>query len=196
MLPWILTDLLKDGWGSEVLIIDMEASWLGSNAETHYGNLSAIPDHTIAHIVEYERDLSVHPCIGRFHQERISTRDGTAEPILSVLYLYVQTDEHGFPVIMTSHYTPASQLHEHSADLFLYPRLEAQAIHLFAHAEGANDRVNDSRAYLEGTDGRLADLGKWSDGTTVKPILLRDDALNEGLPDGLDCIQYRAPHNE
>ncbi|RCH74025.1 MAG: hypothetical protein DBX05_03000 [Candidatus Poseidoniales archaeon] len=196
MLPWILTDLLEDGWGSEVLIIDMEASWLGSNADTHYGNLSAIPDHTMAHIVEYERDLSVHPCIGRFHQERISTRDGTAEPILTVLYLFVQTDEHGFPVIMTSHYTPASQLHEHSADLFLYPRLEAQAIHLFAHAEGENDRVNDSRAYLEGIDGRLTDLGKWSDGNTVKPILLRDDALNEGLPDGVDCIQYRAPHKE
>ena len=97
---------------------------------------------------------------------------------------------------MTSHYTPASQLHEHSADLFLYPRLEAQAIHLFAHAEGENDRVNDSRAYLEGIDGRLTDLGKWSDGNTVKPILLRDDALNEGLPDGVDCIQYRAPHKE
>ena len=196
MLPWILTDLLEDGWGSEALIIDMEASWLGSSVDTHYGNLSAIPDHAIAHIVEYERDLSVHPCIGRFHQERISTRDGTSEPIPTVLYLFVQTDEHGFPVIMTSHYTPASQLHEHSADLMLYPRLEAQAIHLFAHAEGETHRANDSRTYLEGSDGRLVDLGKWSDGTSVKPILLRNDALNEGLPDGLDCIQYRVPHSE
>ena len=196
MLPWILTDFLDKGWGSEALIIDMEASWLGSSVDSHYGNLSDIPDHTIAHIVEYERDLSVHPCIGRFHQERISTRDGTAEPILSVLYLYVQTDEHGFPVVMTSHYTPASQLHEHSADLILYSRLEAQAIHLFAHAEGEMHRVNDSKNYLDGSDGRLADLEKWSDGITVKPILLRDDALTEGLPSGLDCIQYRIPHIE
>ena len=78
----------------------------------------------------------------------------------------------------------------------LYPRLEAQAIHLFAHAEGETDRINDSRTYLDGSDGRLSDLGKWSDGTSVKPILLRDDALNEGLPDGLDCIQYRTPHYE
>lgn len=184
----VLSELLERGWGSQSLAVSLEAPWISSSDLEWSGNMSLLPDHAIVQIAEYETDNRVHQCIGRFDYDRMVSRDNTvAMPEGQVLHLFVQTDFHGFPRLIASHYLQATILRDALADQAYYPRIEAQATSVAASA--ANDTALKEAAweYLSGDSGEMQNLGKWSDGVAVKPLRIIQSPLDEPLADGTDC---------
>ncbi len=185
----VLSELLERGWGSQTLVVGLEAPWVSSSDPEWGGDMSMLPDHAVVQIAEYETDNRVHQCIGRFGHNRMATRDNTVPmPDGQVLHLFVPTDFHGFPRLIASHYLQATILRDALADQAYYPRLEAQATYVAAGAAEDTEQQQAAWEYLSGENGEMLDLGEWSDGVAVKPIRILDSPLDEPLTDGTDCL--------
>ena len=185
----VLSELLERGWGSQSLVVGLEAPWVSSSDPEWSGDMSMLPDHAVVQIAEYETDNRVHQCIGRFGHYRMDTRDDTVPmPEGQVLHLFVPTDFHGFPRLIASHYLQATILRDALADQAYYPRLEAQATYVAAGAAENTQQQQAAWEYLSGENGEMQDLGEWSDGVTVSPIRIVDSPLEEPLIDGTDCL--------
>jgi dienelactone hydrolase len=83
MTVWVAGKVAEWGWGTNEMIVDMEAPAAVPKYEgeggMYRGNLAALPNHTIVNIVGYENDHLVSPCIGMWHFERFRDRDGAGE---------------------------------------------------------------------------------------------------------------------
>ena len=74
---YVLSELLGRGFGSQSLVIDLEAPWIHATQEDLTGNMSQLPDHTLVHVVEYEDDFVVEKCIGRWQHAKSSSYSTT-----------------------------------------------------------------------------------------------------------------------
>ena len=174
----VLSEVLGRGWGSQSLVVDLEAPWIHATQSEFQGNMSRLPDHAIIQIIEYESDNVVAKCIGRWQHARLLARDG-AGPLSAdqVQFLQVPSDYRGFPRLIASHYLPATLIRESLADHSYYPRLEAQADFIASSASGDAAAAQTAQAaFMESTD-----LGEWSNGDTVYPMVFVDAPLE--LPD-------------
>ena len=174
---YVMSELLGRGMGSESLVVDLEAPWIHATQAELMGNMSLLPDHALIQVVEYETDIVVEKCIGRWQHARLWARDSaTPLPAEQVLFLQVQTDYHGFPRLIASHYLPATIIRESLADNSYYPRLEAQADYIASSAWDDEDGADAAKQWFM-TEGEMTDLGEWSDGVAVKPIKIVESPL-------------------
>ena len=183
---YVLSELLSRGFGSQSLVVDLEAPWIHATQEGLMGNMSQLPDHTLIHVVEYETDIVVEKCIGRWQHARLTARD-QSQPLASnqVLFLQVPSDFHGFPRLMASHYLPSGFVRDSLADHSYYPRLEAQADFVASSAVGDVASADAAKSWFM-NEGEMTDLGSWSDGVAVTPMTIVSSPL-ELTDDNLDA---------
>ena len=168
----VMDTVLEKGWGNESLFISLEASYARPVQQSLQINTSKIPPHTLVHTTIAEDDMSVNDCFSVFHQDLFKNL-----PSNNNLLLEIQSDRHGFPPWIASHYYPATEVHDELADWGFYRRVDAQGDWLSARNRG--DTNTESWAYNHLFDPLiLSEMGDWSDGTPVKPISIWQDALN------------------
>ncbi|MBO58110.1 MAG: hypothetical protein CMA77_03835 [Euryarchaeota archaeon] len=173
-LFYVLGIGLERGWGSESLVINLEAPWIHATQPNLDGNMSLLPDHALIHVVEYEDEIVVAKCIGRWQHARLQARDGlNSLPSDQILYLLVPSDYRGFPRLIASHYLPAAVVRESLSDQSYYPRIEAQADFIASSAIGDNVSANSAKMWFM-EPGEMTDLGKWSNGEEVYPMQIID----------------------
>jgi hypothetical protein len=179
---YVLSELLGRGFGSQSLVVDLEAPWIHATQEGLTGNMSQLPNHTLVHVVEYEDDIVVEKCIGRWQHARLTARDHI-QPLASnqVLFLQVPSDYHGFPRLIASHYLPSGFVRESLADHSYYPRIEAQADFIASSAFGDIASADTAKSWFM-NEGEMTDLGSWSNGVAVKPMNIVSSPLE--LSDG------------
>lgn len=179
---YVLSELLGRGFGSQSLVVDLEAPWIHATQADLMGNMSQLPDHTLIHVVEYETDIVVEKCIGRWQHARLTARD-QSQPLASnqVLFLQVPSDYHGFPRLIASHYLPSGFVRDSLADHSYYPRIEAQADFVASSAVGDMASADAAKSWFM-NEGEMTDLGSWSDGTAVTPMKIEPSPLE--LSDG------------
>ncbi len=179
---YVLSELLGRGFGSQSLVIDLEAPWIHATQEDLTGNMSQLPDHTLVHVVEYETDIVVEKCIGRWQHARLTARDQSPPlPSNQVLFLQVPSDLRGFPKLMASHYLPSEFVRDSLADHSYYPRIEAQSDFVASSAFGDVVSADAAKSWFM-NEGEMTDLGSWSDGVAVKPMKIVSSPLE--LTDG------------
>ena len=179
---YVLSELLGRGFGSQSLVIDLEAPWIHATQEDLTGNMSQLPDHTLVHVVEYETDIVVEECIGRWQHARLTARDQSPPlPSNQVLFLQVPSDLRGFPKLMASHYLPSEFVRDSLADHSYYPRIEAQSDFVASSAFGDVVSADAAKSWFM-NEGEMTDLGSWSDGVAVKPMKIVSSPLE--LTDG------------
>ncbi len=183
---------LELGWGSSSLQISLEASWVhAQRGNSLRGNMSNLPDHTWAQLTEYSTDYTVHPCQARWQHSRISQRDSTiAINESQIQYLRIDSDFHGFPRMMASHYIQASFIHDNFADLAYYSRIDAQAARIATQPQlftADSQLLISAQSFLGDDNQQMTDLGQWSDGTKVNGITMIEYPLSEPIVDGSYC---------
>ena len=179
---YVLSELLGRGFGSQSLVVDLEAPWIHATQEDLTGNMSQLPDHTLVHVVEYEDDIVVKKCIGRWQHARLTARDQSPPlPSNQVLFLQVPSDSRGFPKLMASHYLPSEFVRDSLADHSYYPRIEAQADFVASSAVGDMISADAAKSWFM-NEGEMTDLGRWSNGVAVKPMKIVSSPLE--LSDG------------
>ena len=168
----VMDAILEKGWGNESLFVSLEASYARPVQPSLQINISKIPPHTLVHTTIAEDDMSVNDCFSVFHQNLFKNL-----PSNNNLLLEIQSDRHGFPPWIASHYYPATEVHDELADWGFYRRVDAQGDWL--SARNRDDTNTESWAYNHLFDPMiLSEMGDWSDGTPVKPISIWEDALN------------------
>ncbi len=183
---------LELGWRSSSLQISLEASWVhAQRGNSLRGNMSNLPDHTWAQLTEYSTDYTVHPCQARWQHSRISQRDSTiAINESQIQYLRIDSDFHGFPRMMASHYIQASFIHDNFADLAYYSRIDAQAARIATQPQlftADSQLLISAQSFLGDDNQQMTDLGQWSDGTKVNGITMIEYPLSEPIVDGSYC---------
>ena len=169
---YVMSELLGRGFGSDSLVVDLEAPWIHATQPDLMGNMSRIPDHALIQVVEYETELVVEKCIGRWQHARLLARDdGLSLPAEQVLFLQIPNDFHGFPRLMASHYLPSGFIRDALADQSYYPRIEAQADFVASSAFGDGVSAETAKNWFM-SEGEMTDLGEWSDGVAVHPITM------------------------
>ena len=186
-LFYVLGIGLERGWGSESLVINLEAPWIHATQPNLDGNMSLLPDHALIHVVEYEDDIVVAKCIGRWQHARLHARDDSNSlPSEQVLFLLVPSDYRGFPRLIASHYLPAAVVRESLSDQSYYPRIEAQADFIASSAIGDNASANSAKMWFMNS-GEMTDLGKWSNGEDVYPMQIIESPFELSNEDPSAC---------
>ncbi len=166
-----LYEAMERGWGNETLFIDIESGWTRPNQVSLQPNWSKMPEHTMVHIARGVDDMTVDACYSVYHQQVFSDL-----PNEHVLYIELQSDLYGFPRLVGTHYLPTDSVHDRLADFGVYRRIDAQADWVVARSRG--DTITEDWAYNHLIDSEtLRNMGKWSDGTDVLPLLVYQDAL-------------------
>ena len=179
---YIVDKAIDNGWGSNSLIINLEAPWVYSSYAPFNADLSRLPDHTIVNVVEYEDDIVVARCIGVWGFERLKTKDNTGELADSqVSYLKVYSDRRGFPKLISSHYIQASMIRDSLADYAYYKRIDAQAAYLVGIASDDLELMELAEPYFKGSSESVKSMGLWSDGMPVKKIEVYTDPIDIDL---------------
>lgn len=192
----MLDRALDLGWGSSSLQISLEASWVhAQRGNPLRGNMSKLPDHTWAQLTEYSSDYTVHPCQARWQHERISERDSSL-PIneSQIQYLRIESDYHGFPRMMASHFIQASFVHDNFADLSYYSRIDAQAARISTQGQlftADSDLLSSAQSFLSDENQQMSNLGDWSDGHPVNGIKMIQQPLEVPIADGSYCTDIQ-----
>ena len=167
-----LYESMERRWGNETLFLDFESPW---TRPSHLGlqpNMSRLPNTTMVHIAQGIDDMSVDACYSVHHQAMFSML-----PQEHVLFIELQSDLYGFPRLVGSHYLPTNSVHDTLADWGIYRRIDAQADWVVARSRG--DIYTEYWAYehLINTP-LLTNMGQWSDGVDVLPLLIHHEALS------------------
>jgi hypothetical protein len=158
-------------WGNETLFLDFESPWTRPSHPELQPNMSRLPESTMVHIAQGIDDMSVDVCYSVHHQAMFSML-----PQEHVLLIELQSDLYGFPRLVGSHYLPTDSVHDTLADWGIYRRIDAQADWVVARSRG--DVITESWAYEHLIDSPLlTNMGQWSDGTDVLPLLIHHEAL-------------------
>ncbi len=166
-----LYESLERQWGNETLFLDFESPWTRPSHPELQPNMSRLPDSTMIHIAQGVDDMTVDSCYSIHHQAMFSML-----PQEHVLFIELQSDLYGFPRLVGSHYLPTDSVHDTLADWGVYRRIDAQADWVVARSRG--DVFTESWAYEHLIDSPLlTDMGKWSDGQDVLPLLIHHEAL-------------------
>ncbi len=158
MLPYIATKVVEAGWGTNQLVLDIEAGAF----DTLKGNLTSLPNNTIANVVVYDNDDVVPACITANLFERIYTKDGTGR--INASFIMVRTDYHGYPRELASHYSFTDLVQDSIYKWAIPRRLDAMAIYLIQPTAQALSVI------LEDTN-----MGIWSDGKLFNSLFRTDD---------------------
>lgn len=166
-----LYESMERQWGNETLFLDFESPWTRPSQPELQPNMSRLPDSTMVHIAQGIDDMSVDSCYSVHHQALFSML-----PQEQVLFIELQSDLYGFPRLVGSHYLPTDSVHDTLADWGIYRRIDAQADWVVARSRG--DTFTESWAYehLMNTP-LLTNMGQWSDGADVLPLLIHHEAL-------------------
>jgi len=166
-----LYESMERQWGNETLFLDFESAWTRPSHPDLQPNMSRLPNSTIVHIARGIDDMSVDACYSVHHQAMFSML-----PQEHVLFIELQSDLYGFPRLVGSHYLPTDSVHDTLADWGIYRRIDAQADWVVARSRG--DIFTESWAYehLINTP-LLTNMGQWSDGVNVLPLLIHLEAL-------------------
>jgi hypothetical protein len=167
-----LYESMERRWGNETLFLDFESPW---TRPSHLGlqpTMSRLPNTTMVHIAQGIDDMSVDACYSVHHQAMFSML-----PQEHVLFIELQSDLYGFPRLVGSHYLPTDSVHDTLADWGVYRRIDAQADWVVARSRG--DIYTEYWAYehLINTP-LLTNMGQWSDGVDVLPLLIHHEALS------------------
>lgn len=168
--------ILNQGWASKELIFDLEAPWYTTTWTPHQPDLSLLPNYTIVNVVGYEDDATASPCIGMSHFERFLSRDDST-PLSSqqVSYLYIQSDRYGFPRLVATHYLPTDALINTLTTFGYFRRIDAMAGYLVAKSMNFTTNSLEALTYFTQGGPNMVNLGNWSDGVPIKPILFSVD---------------------
>ena len=159
---------LQKGWGSDSLVVDLEAPYARPVQSDLQVNLSSIPEHFIGHVVVSEDDMSVSDCFGVHHQSLLGEKS---------LLLEIPSDRYGYPRLVASHYLQATETHDTLADWGFYKRVAYQAEWLSARLN--NDVENQEKFKEKLSNNEDAKyMGEWSDGVKVNEIKIYEDAIN------------------
>lgn len=176
MTPFIGSQVVSEGWASMELIFDLEAPTTSSKWPAIDVNLSVLPDHTMVNVMGYEDDMTLSPCLGMTQHERFFTRDNSVDlGIGRVAYLLIRSDRHGFPRLVATHYLPNDPLINSLSQFGYYRRIDAMAGFLVAIANGFPSVAVNARTYFQGGGDNMIDMGYWSDGTPILPLLYSTD---------------------
>lgn len=166
-----LYESMERHWGNETLFLDFESPWTRPSHPELQPNMSRLPESTMVHIAQGIDDMSVDVCYSVHHQAMFSML-----PQEHVLLIELQSDLYGFPRLVGSHYLPTDSVHDTLADWGIYRRIDAQADWVVARSRG--DVITESWAYEHLIDSPLlTNMGQWSDGTDVLPLLIHHEAL-------------------
>lgn len=166
-----LYESMEREWGNETLFMDFESPWTRPSQIELQPNMSRLPNSTMVHIAQGIDDMSVDPCYSVHHQAMFSML-----PQEHVLFIELQSDLYGFPRLVGSHYLPTDSVHDTLADWGVYRRIDAQADWVVARSRG--DVITESWAYEHLiASPLLTNMGQWSDGTDVLPLLIHHEAL-------------------
>jgi len=167
----VLDEVLTYQWGNESLVIDLEAPANRPVQTQLQPSLGGLPNHTIVQIMVSEDDMSVGICPGAFHQALFP------QPLKMNDVLLIRSDKYGFPRLVASHYLQTDPAHDSLSDFGFYRRLDAQADYLVAQAR--QDSITSAWAtdYMT-SDEMWLDMGDWSDGTPVLPLVRFTNALD------------------
>ena len=162
---------MERGWGNETVFLDFESPWTRPSQVELQPNMSRLPNATMVHIAQGIDDMSVDPCYSVHHQAMFSML-----PQEHVLFIELQSDLYGFPRLVGSHYLPTDSVHDTLADWGVYRRIDAQADWVVARSRG--DVFTESWAYEHLiASPLLTNMGQWSDGVDVLPLLIHHEAL-------------------
>ncbi|WP_457919125.1 alpha/beta hydrolase family protein [Candidatus Lokiarchaeum ossiferum] len=197
MTLFIGPQVIKQGWATKQLIIDLEAPWFASKWTTHDIGLSNLPNYTIVNVVGYEDDATASPCIGMSHFERFYSRDDS-DPLNSsqVSYLYIQSDRYGFPRQIATHYLPTDALINTLAHFGYFRRLDAMAGFLTADAYNQTSVAIEALTYFTNGGTHVTWMGDWSDGTPIKPILYSIDPYGKRGGTNIAVLVLDPDHEE
>ncbi|RMG39650.1 MAG: hypothetical protein D6732_03980 [Methanobacteriota archaeon] len=176
MVPFIATKVIEQGWANGSLALDIEAGWV----DTLKGNMTKLPNETVANVVFYDRDNVVPGCLTAHLFERIRSRDGKGV-LQNVSFITVQTDFHGFPRELANHYTPTDLIQGVLYHQAFLSRLIGMAEFLLG--KGGLSPI------LENTD-----LGTWTDGVRIKPLLRTTDPFGIRGEIGLSKVSVYFDH--
>ena len=166
-----LYESMEREWGNETLFLDFESPWTRPSQLELQPNMSRLPESTMVHIAQGIDDMSVDPCYSVHHQAMFSML-----PQEHVLFIELQSDLYGFPRLVGSHYLPTDSVHDTLADWGVYRRIDAQADWVVARSRG--DVITESWAYEHLIHSPLlTNMGQWSDGVDVLPLLIHHEAL-------------------
>ena len=166
-----LYESMERQWGNETLFLDFESPWTRPSHPELQPNMSRLPDSTMIHIAQGIDDMSVDVCYSVHHQAMFSML-----PQEHVLFIELQSDLYGFPRLVGSHYLPTDSVHDTLADWGVYRRIDAQADWVVARSRG--DIFTESWAYEHLINSPLlTNMGQWSDGVDVLPLLIHHEAL-------------------
>ena len=177
----VLDWALERGWGSDSLVVDLEAPYARPVQEDLQPNLSSIPENFIAHVAVSEDDMSVSDCFGVHHQQLLGPK---------ALLLEIPSDRHGFPRLVASHYLQATETHDTLADWGFYRRVVNQGNWLFSMANNDTSEADLAFETLQNNDDSRY-MGEWSDGKSVKQIEIYEDAINS--PQFEYCSTWTGP---
>lgn len=185
---YVTGEALERGWGAESLVVNIEAPWINALQPELRGDLTLLPDHAQIQVIEYESDTVVEECLGRWHHSRMLSRDGSAPlPANQVRFLFIQSDYHGFPPLVASHYQQISFMRDALSNTAYYPRIEAQADYVTAMSQGDSAGGESARAAFMDAGGIALDSGEWSDGTPVEAMVFLDEPLEDESIDWAPC---------
>lgn len=165
MVPYVATKSLEQGWGSNELILDMEAPWYSSTWSGYQPNYNVLPSHTLLNVGTYEDDHSVSQCIGMDFYEKIRLSNGTLISDSQLNFIYLYSDFHGFPRLLASHYVPIDPIDDQLHQYGYKKRINAMAFYLFETAQGRTGELVVAREYFLGSE--VTNMGSWSDGEPV-----------------------------
>ena len=176
-----LDDVLERGWGTRAVVVALESPAHRPMQPHLHPDLSPLPNETLVQIGIPQDDMSVGVCPGAFHQQLFSSLPEERNQLLEI-----QSDLYGFPRLVASHYLQTDPAHDTLSDWSFYRRVDAQADYLVAM--GREDTFTADWAYQYLTDETmLTDMGAWSDGTPVLPLIWHTNAIEE-VPAFQDCL--------
>lgn len=164
-----LPSLHAQGWAGTALVVDLEQPYAHSSDPEVARTLSKFNGTSVAHVAVAEDDTSVGWCHGVAHAKRLATEANMDNVVL----MKIQSDRHGFPPLVASHYLAATAVHDALADQALYRRADMQGDWLVAMMRNDTSTASFAMSHLVETD-LLSPMGTWSDGTPVKPLSIVD----------------------
>ena len=167
-----LDESLQRGWGSQSLVVALEAPADRPMQNELQPNLTGLPEHTLVQIGVAEDDMSVGVCPGAHHQRTFEGVEAERNQLLEY-----RSDKYGFPRLVASHYLQTDPAHDRLSDWGFYRRIDAQADFLVAHARNDTFTAGWAMDYLT-EPVTLTEMGEWSDGTAVIPLGWYTNALD------------------
>ncbi|MHA2503054.1 MAG: hypothetical protein ACXAE3_09300 [Candidatus Kariarchaeaceae archaeon] len=178
MVPYIATQSVRQGWGDEMLILDMETPWFTGTHPQAQSDFDLLPDHTLVNVATSADDHLTSPCIGVQGFEFFHA----TLPENNLAFIIIPSDDHGFPRLIASHYLMTDRVNDHLTLWGYLKRVDAMTVML---VENANNNPISTTSYFLGGGEAMISQGEWSDGTPVAPLVYSQDPYGQRGGDNL-----------